>query len=171
MNDVNDVDEEDIAGDMPADAVRATLRSDEPTPVLTLWDAMVVPTLVPEFAQYTQETFLYADLHGRLCRSRVCVSVEVDELVGLVEQVQAFCALRTAACQWQTHDDRVQLGLASEAAQVGSNITCDLWLRDAINPKEEHHCRFATHLPWVDGFLRDLRRMVLRCRLGQQVLG
>jgi hypothetical protein len=48
--------------------------------------------------------------------------------------------------------------------QMGSPVACDVWLRDAITSKEEHHCSFETNLPWIAAFLADIERVAFRYR-------
>jgi hypothetical protein len=53
----------------------------------------------------------------------------------------------------------------------GPPVECGVWLRDAINAQEEHHCRFETNLTWVAAFLAAVERLVLRYRRVRIYLG
>lgn len=153
------------------ETLSATLRSDDPAPALTLRDMRVEPTLVPEFAGYATETLIVAELHGKLCHSRASLSVDLEELIELVQKLEALSTLRNTSFDWQISYGRLSLHLTLEPQAVGSNITCDIWLRDAITVREEHHCILQTNLPWIDGFLREVRRIVLQYARGREALG
>jgi hypothetical protein len=153
------------------ESVTAALRSDAPTPFLHLWDATMKQTIAPEYADYPEETMLYAHLQREMCSSQRALRLDVEELAGLVESLRELTGLRTHQSEWKTYDGVVEIRLNVQMEKLGPPVLCDVWLRDAISVREEHHCQFETNLTWIDGFLAAMERMAFRYRRARLFLG
>jgi hypothetical protein len=106
-----------------------------------------------------------------MCSSRTSVSLDVEELVGLIESLRDLNSLRMLQATWAPHYRMLEIHINVQMQKLGPPVACVVWLRDAITTQEEHHCCFETNLPWIAAFLADIERMALRYRPARAILG
>ncbi|MCW3100622.1 MAG: hypothetical protein JWL77_6240 [Chthonomonadaceae bacterium] len=151
-------------------SVIAVLRSDAPWPILHLWDALIDRDIVAEYPEYTQRITLNAYMQGEMGASRSSITLDVEELVGLITSLRELVNLRTLRSDWQAHYQKVELHLSVQMQKMGPPVVCDIWLRDAISVQEEHHCCFETNLTWAALFLAELEHLAFRYREARVLL-
>jgi hypothetical protein len=110
-------------------------------------------------------------LQGKMWSSRTSVSLDIDDIVGLIESLRELTSLRALEATWAPHYRKLEIRISVQMQKLGPPVECDVWLRDAITTKEEHHCCFETNLPWITAFLVDIERMAFRYRRAREIVG
>jgi hypothetical protein len=156
--------------EIPEDCDSALLRADAPLPFLLLWAHRSYETPNYDRPYFMTEVQLSLHLQGTMGFSESGFLIDSGELATMIEELQAFSAGKQSAFTWRSYGDRLEIALPTTGA-IGSNIHCDIWLRDALSdPQDEHHCAFATTISWIDQFVMAMRILTLRYRSGQEFL-
>ena len=92
--------------------VVAVLRSDTPHPLLSIWDATLDTDIVPEYAEYTGETGLYAHLLGSIGVSKLGFHIELQELAELIVLLREVTGLNLLGMEWSTYQKTLEIRLS-----------------------------------------------------------